>query len=96
MLSLLTGVLAAIGNGYEYEDMFRWLKTGLAGLTAAECDELENYVLKWEVHGQMWLRDVDWTENPEGYGAPWNEERQARLDRVNELRRRVREPLLAL
>ena len=34
VLSLLTGVLAAIGNGYEYEDMFRWLKTGLAGLTA--------------------------------------------------------------
>ena len=96
VLSLLTGVLAAIGNGYEYEDMFRWLKTGLAGLTAAECDELENYVLKWEVHGKMWLRDVEWTENPEGYGAPWNEERQARLERVNELRRRVREPLLAL
>lgn len=96
VLSLLTGVLAAIGNGYEYEDMFRWLKTGLAGLTAAECDELENYVLKWEIHGQMWLRDVDWTENPEGYGAPWNEERQARLERVNELRRRVRGPLLAL
>lgn len=96
VLSLLTGVLAAIGNGYEYEDMFRWLKTGLAGLTAAECDELENYVLKWEVHGKMWLRDVDWTENPEGYGAPWNEERQARLERINELRRRVRKPLLTL
>ena len=96
VLSLLTGVLAAIGNGYEYEDMFRWLKTGLAGLTAAECDELENYVLKWEVHGSMWLRDVDWTENPEGYGTPWNEERQARLERINELRRRVRQPLLAL
>lgn len=96
VLSLLTGVLAAIGNGYEYEDMFRWLKTGLAGLTAAECDELENYVLKWEIHGQMWLRDVDWTENPEGYGAPWNEKRQALLERVNDLRRRVRGPLLAL
>ena len=96
VLSLLTGVLAAVGNGYEYEDMFRWLKTGLAGLTAAECDELENYVLKWEIHGQMWLRDVDWTENPEGYGEPWNGERQARLERINELRRRVRQPLLAL
>ena len=96
VLSLLTGVLAAVGNGYEYEDMFRWLKTGLAGLTAAECDELENYVLKWEVHGKMWLRDVDWTENPEGYGVPWNEERQVQLSRINELRRRVRQPLLAL
>lgn len=96
VLTLLTGVLSAIENGYEYEDMFRWLKTGLAGLTPEECDELENYVLKWEVHGRMWLRDVDWTENPEGYGAPWNEERQAQLERVNALRRRVRKPLLTL
>ncbi|WP_295579143.1 PD-(D/E)XK nuclease family protein [uncultured Oscillibacter sp.] len=96
VLSLLTGVLSAIGGGYEYDDMFRWLKTGLAGLTAEECDLLENYVLKWEVHGAMWLRDVDWTENPDGYGAPWTEERQARLDRVNALRRRVRGPLLDL
>ena len=93
VLSLLTGVLAAIDGGYEYEDMFRWLKTGLAGLSPEECDLLENYVLKWEVHGQMWLRDVDWTENPDGYGAPWNDLRQARLDQVNGLRRRVREPL---
>lgn len=96
VLSLLTGVLSAIGNGYEYDDMFRWLKTGLAGLNAEECDRLENYVIRWEVHGQMWLRDVDWTENPDGYGAPWNDERRARLDAVNALRKRVRGPLLRL
>ena len=38
--------------------MFRWLKTGLAGLMPEECDELENYVLTWEIHGRcgsgMW------------------------------------------
>ena len=93
VLSLLTGVLSSISNGYEYEDMFRWLKTGLAGLTAEECDLLENYVLKWDIHGQAWLRDEDWTENPDGYGAPWNDRRQAVLTQVNQLRRRVREPL---
>ena len=93
VLSLLTGVLSSISNGYEYEDMFRWLKTGLAGLTAEECDLLENYVLKWDIHGQTWLRDEDWTENPDGYGAPWNDRREAVLTRVNGLRRRVREPL---
>ena len=93
VLSLLTGVLSSISNGYEYEDMFRWLKTGLAGLTAEECDLLENYVLKWDIHGQTWLRDEDWTENPDGYGAPWNDRRQAVLTQVNQLRRRVREPL---
>ena len=96
VLSLLTGVLAAIGNGYEYDDMFRWLKTGLGGLSPEECDLLENYVLKWEVHGGMWLRDTDWTENPDGYGAVWNEARQSRLEAVNQLRRRVRQPLARL
>ncbi len=94
--SLLTGVLTAISGGYEYEDMFRWLKTGLAGLTPEECDRLENYVIKWEVHGQMWLRDLDWTGNPDGYGAPWDDRRQALLADVNALRRRVRAPLLRL
>ncbi len=93
VLSLLTGVLASVGGGYEYDDMFRWLKTGLAGLTPEECDELENYVLKWEVHGGMWLRDVDWAENPDGYGAPWTPAREERLSRVNALRRRVQAPL---
>lgn len=96
VLSLLTGVLASITNGYEYDDMFRWLKTGLAGLTAEECDRLENYVLKWEIHGKMWLRDVEWTENPDGYGAPWNEKKQTELTEVNALRRRVRDVLLPL
>ena len=96
VLSLLTGVLASISNGFEYEDMFRWLKTGLAGLTPEECDLLENYVLKWEIHGQMWLRDVDWTENPDGYGAPWNDLRLQRLEQVNGLRRRILGPLRRL
>lgn len=96
VLSLLTGVLSAIGNGYEYDDMFRWLKTGLAGLTAEECDLLENYAIKWEIHGQMWLRETDWTENPDGYGAPWDERRQERLAQINALRQRVQKSLVAL
>ncbi len=96
VLSLLTGVLTSVTNGYEYEDMFRWLKTGLAGLTAEECDVLENYVLKWEIHGGMWVRDVDWTENPEGYGGRWDSRQQEQLATVNELRHRIYGPLSRL
>ncbi len=29
--------------------MFRYLKTGLAGIDRAECDKLENYVVLWEI-----------------------------------------------
>lgn len=96
VLSLLAGALDAITGGYEYEDMFHYLKTGLAGLTPAECDTLENYVLTWEIHGSMWLREADWIANPDGYGAPWTETRTAALAEVNALRRRVRGPLSVL
>ena len=67
VLSLLAGALDAVTGGYEYEDMFRWLKTGLAGLTDSECDVLENYVVAWDIHGSMWIRDSDWTGNPAGW-----------------------------
>ena len=96
VLSLLTGVLSSISNGYEYEDMFRYLKTGMTGVTEAECDLLENYVIRWEIRGNMWLRDVPWTLNPDGYGRDMTEERAARLQEINRIREKVRLPLLAL
>ena len=43
-LLLILGALDAVTGGFEYEDMFRYLKTGLAGIDRAECDTLENYV----------------------------------------------------
>lgn len=95
MTLLLSAVDAATG-GFEYEDMFRYLKTGMTGVTEAECDLLENYVIRWDIRGNMWLRDVPWTANPDGYGAELTEERTARLAEVNRIRGKVRLPLLAL
>jgi ATP-dependent helicase/nuclease subunit B len=96
VMALLTGALDAVTGGFEYEDLFRCLKTGLAGLEMEECDRLENYVLRWEIHGAMWLRPVAWTANPDGYGAPWGESQTAALADVNALRERVRGPLSEL
>ena len=95
-LALLGGVLDSIGGGYEYEDMFQWLKTGLAGLSSQECDLLENYVIRWQIHGNMWLRDIDWTDHPAGYGGIWDETQRAYLEQINALRRRVCGPLRQL
>lgn len=93
VLSLLAGALDAVTGGYEYEDMFRWLKTGLAGLTDGECDELENYVITWDIHGAMWIRETDWTANPGGWQEAFTQEQLQALARVNGLRRRVGGPL---
>lgn len=94
--ALLLGVLDAVTGGFEYEDVFRFLKTALAGISAEECDILENYALTWDIHGAMWVRDAAWTAHPDGYGVKWDDASYARLDTVNELRERVRAPLAAL
>lgn len=95
-LLLVLGALDAVTGGFEYEDMFRYLKTGLAGIDRAECDKLENYVVLWEIRGKMWLRDIPWTANPDGYGAEMTPERRERLEEINAIREKVRLPLLPL
>ncbi len=94
--SLLLGALDAVSGGFEYEDVFRCLKTGLAGLSAEECDLLENYAIKWDIRGAMWTRDAAWTAHPEGYGVPWRAEHEEVLARVNAAREKVRAPLAHL
>ena len=93
VLSLLAGALDAVAGGYEYEDMFRWLKTGLAGLTDSQCDKLENYVIAWDIHGSMWVREEDWTANPDGWQEGFSPAQEEALSELNQLRRRVGGPL---
>ena len=96
VISLLTGVLDSVAGGYEYEDMFHWLKTGLAGLNDEECDILENYVILWDIHGSMWVREEDWRANPDGWCDGFSEEQEEKLAYINTLRARVSDPLRRL
>ncbi len=96
LTALLLGALDAATGGFEYEDVFRCLKSGLAGLSADECDVLENYALTWDVRGNMWVRETEWTAHPDGYGAAWDDASRGRLAAVNALRARVRGPFAAL
>ena len=96
VMTLLLSAVDAVTGGFEYEDMFRYLKTGMTGVTEAECDLLENYVIRWDIRGSMWLRDTPWTLNPDGYGMDMTDQRAARLDEINRIREKVRRPLSAL
>ena len=91
-----TNFKTALFGGFDREDVFRCLKTGLGGISPDECDILENYVIVWDIRGGMWLREGDWTASPDGYGREMTETAAARLRQVNGVRRRVRlllEPL---
>ena len=93
VFAVVTGALDVVAGEYRYEDVFRYLKTGLAGLDLSECDLLENYVLKWDLKGSRWTAKKDWTMHPRGYGFSMTEADQKLLEDINRLRRRVTEPL---
>ena len=89
--ALVDAALEITASGWECKPVFRYLKTGLTGIQADDCAELENYVLKWNIRGTAWARE--WIMPPAGYGG----ERDAvALARINRLRRLVSEPLLRL
>ena len=96
VMTLILSALDAVTGGYEYEDMFRYLKTGLSGISHEECDLLENYVIQWDIHGRRWIQEEDWGDNPDGYAQDWTDAQRARLKELNAIRCRVREPIFHL
>lgn len=95
--SLLSAVLCALRAAVtqmEREDVLAWLKSDCAPLTPAECDILENYVLLWEISGSQWEREF--TLHPRGFGLSMEENDEALLTKLNELRQRCILPLLSL
>jgi len=93
VLALVTGALAAVAQDYPYEEIFRYLKTDLVGITREERDQLENYVLTWDIRGSMWRRERDWDMHPDGYGLSLTEKQRAYVQKLDALRRRIVAPL---
>ncbi|MEG2007468.1 MAG: PD-(D/E)XK nuclease family protein [Oscillospiraceae bacterium] len=94
--ALLAAAYEIPAGGWETDDVFAYLRTGLAGLSESECDTLENYCLLWSCRASRWLSEKDWRMHPDGYGGTYDDKALAKLAEINALRRRVAEPLLAL
>ncbi len=92
--TLIASAYEAVLGGWEGADVFAYLRTGLAGLTMAECDELENYCFTWSIASKRWHSPRDWGMHPDGYKSGLDENAGARLERINELRYRAAGPLL--
>ena len=83
IIELILSVLELPRGRYRYEEMFRYLKTGFAGLTWEQCDILENYVLAYGIKVRDWKT-----------GFTRGEEED--LPELNGLREMVFEPLQIL
>lgn len=96
VLALVVAALGAAGRDYPAEEMLRYLKSGLTGLSEEEGDELENYVLTWDIRGGTWRRRKDWDMHPDGYGKSFSDADREKVGWLDGLRRRLIAPLEAL
>lgn len=94
--TLVNTAFEILGGGWAYEDVFAYLKTGLAGIGRPDCDELENYVLLWGLRGSAWTRESDWQQSPAGFENRDKTDYAPQLAHINALRRQVAAPLSRL
>lgn len=88
--TLACSILEIAAKGFQTETVMRYLKTELAGITANEISQVENYCYLWQINGSDWLHE--WEHNPSGFGAFKDKDRQE-LEQLNLLRKKIISPL---
>jgi ATP-dependent helicase/DNAse subunit B len=57
VIELLLALPELAASGRKYEDVFRVLKTGFAGIERNAVERLENYALEYRIRGSLWERE---------------------------------------
>ena len=92
--ALIASAYEIVLGGWDVDDVTGYMRTSLTGLTDGECDELENYIFKWQLRAPAWKRADDWRQHPDGFGGKFDARCEERLGRINALRRTLAGPLL--
>ena len=82
-LEFLLTALKALEKGFPADEMLALLRTGMSPLSDDEADRFSNYIVRWGLRGNRFLRPLQ-------RGA------QAELDALEPLRARLAEPLVRL
>ena len=90
----LNSVLSCVSAGFTTENLFSYLKTGLASLSLSDISRLEKYALVWGINGKAWLNDF--TMHPDGFGNDFDEKAKLRLEELNNIRKNAVLPLAKL
>lgn len=92
---LILSTMDIFKENWSYESVFRYLKTGFAGLETEEIDRLENYVLACGIRGSRWTNGKDWTLSPDFIpGEKEGEAEEDALKEINRIKNIVTAPLL--
>ncbi len=101
LVELIRSALEIAVGGWHYAAIFRYLKTGLTGISPHEVDRLENYCLANGIRPFNWTNQKDWTYwRKETFNFEEGEETGSKTDtmtaltEINDIRRRASVALL--
>lgn len=89
---ILSAVTIASG-GFDTQEVFSYLKTGMTGISEDDISALETYVYIWQIDGKKW--EKEFTGSPRGFDAP-GEACAEELKGINAIREAVIKPILKL
>ncbi|RNC29814.1 MAG: ATP-dependent helicase/deoxyribonuclease subunit B [Candidatus Dichloromethanomonas elyunquensis] len=84
LVRLILSMLDIFTQQWSYEAVFRYLKTGLTGVSREDCDLIENYVLACGIRGSRWTKEEDWND----------QKKDNALEKINQIRKNIIKPLL--
>ncbi len=92
----VSGALEIIASGFRNEDVISYIKCGCTGMSDAEINLIESYTAVWRISGSMWTNEYDWNMNPRGFSDSLSRDNAEILEKINDLRKKIRDPIIKL
>lgn len=89
LVKYILAILEIFAKNWSKESVFNYIKSGFTDLLEEDIYLLERYCVKWNIRGNKWYKE-DWNFHDE------NEFGKEKIIKINELRKKVIEPLLRL
>ena len=86
IVQYLLSILDILSKNFKYETVFNYLKLGFLDIDPDEIFVLENYCIKWGIKQNKWKKEF----------ALGKDEEQQKIERLEELRKQIINPLLEL
>ncbi len=86
IIQYVLSILEIFSRNWSYESMFNYIKTGFLSVEIDDIFKLENYAIKWGIKQNKWKNDFNFK----------TEENQEEIQRLNEIRKQIVEPLAKL
>lgn len=96
IIVLILSALEMRNRRYSYETMFRYLKSGLIGVSDEDISLMENYVLQNGITGKKWFEEKWEYKVNQNYLAEESEFDLEQKERINETRNQILGPIIKL